>query len=361
MRFLPANAQHIGARHSQQDSFGFSDPDDREFVAHAGFLAVVCDGMGGMEFGDAASRAATRAFLDAYRAKTAAESIPAALERSVRTANAAVVSLADSYGLPGGMGTTLVAAVFHDSSMDYISVGDSGLFLLRAGSLQMLNRPHVFARMLDAAVARGALSRADADNHPERESLTSFIGSESLEEIDASAAPIPLAPGDAVFLASDGLFKTLSNGEMVACLHGDPHSWPDALVAQTIAKQREQQDNVTVLSIAAEPDGVPAAVADPLQPVAFVAQPQPVPVVAVQPSAPSRSLTPIFLIAAILVLAVAGAGWYFTRHRDAFMTAHPRPSDPGSEVSAPPRTTPIEIKVDPDAPISHPPEKGVPR
>ena len=53
MRFLAANAQHIGARHSQQDSFGFADPDDQEFIAHAGFLAIVCDGMGGMEYGDA--------------------------------------------------------------------------------------------------------------------------------------------------------------------------------------------------------------------------------------------------------------------------------------------------------------------
>src|SRR5262245_47929517 len=56
MRFLPGNAQHIGARTSQQDSFGFADPDDIEFISHGGFLAVVCDGMGGMEHGDAASR-----------------------------------------------------------------------------------------------------------------------------------------------------------------------------------------------------------------------------------------------------------------------------------------------------------------
>src|SRR5450432_4177699 len=105
MHLLPTNAQHIGDRHSQQDSFGFGDPENREFVEHGGFLAVVCDGMGGMEFGDAASRAATRAFLDAYQAKTVGESIPAALERSVRTANDAVVALAHSYGLTEGMGT----------------------------------------------------------------------------------------------------------------------------------------------------------------------------------------------------------------------------------------------------------------
>src|SRR5579871_5655494 len=139
MRFLPANAQHIGDRHSQQDSFGFGDPDDRAFTSHGGFVALVCDGMGGMEFGDAASRAAAHAFLDSYKTKTAAESIPGALQRSTRAANDAVVTLAHEYGLSEGMGTTLVAAVLLDASLYYVSVGDSGLFLRRNGSLKMLN------------------------------------------------------------------------------------------------------------------------------------------------------------------------------------------------------------------------------
>ena len=73
MRFLPANAQHIGARHSQQDSFGFADPDDAAFIQHGGFLAIVCDGMGGMEHGDLAGRTAVRTFLEAYGRKTPQE------------------------------------------------------------------------------------------------------------------------------------------------------------------------------------------------------------------------------------------------------------------------------------------------
>jgi protein phosphatase len=162
MRFFPANAQHIGDRHSQQDSFGFGDPNNRELAGHGGFLAVVCDGMGGMEFGDAASRTATQAFLSAYQTKTAAETIPAALERSTRTANDAVVALAHTYGLSEGMGTTLVAVALRDSELYYISVGDSGVFHLRGGALRMINHPHVFANLLDAAVARGTMSQADA-------------------------------------------------------------------------------------------------------------------------------------------------------------------------------------------------------
>ena len=117
MRYLPGNAQHIGARHSQQDSFGFLDPEDRAFISHGGFLAVVCDGMGGMEHGDAASRTAVKAFLEAYQRKTPDEPIPTALERAVRDANQQVVALANNLGMSEGIGTTLVATALTGTSM----------------------------------------------------------------------------------------------------------------------------------------------------------------------------------------------------------------------------------------------------
>jgi PPM family protein phosphatase len=413
MQFLPANAQHIGDRRTQQDSFGFGDPENREFVEHGGFLAVVCDGMGGMEFGDAASRAATRAFLDAYQAKIVGESIPAALERSVRTANDAVVALAHSYGLTDGMGTTLVAAALHRASLYYISVGDSGLFLSRGDSLPMLNRPHVFANLLDAAVARGTMLRADAETHPERESLTSFIGTESLEEIDRNLEPFPLEAGDAILLASDGLFKTLSPEEMIDCLVGNPQTWPEALVATTIAKKREHQDNVTVLSIAVEADDISGIPFDPRTvrrsttvppapvtrkaettlgsaglgaratsaavPATLAATTGATPAsaapntqinpgsadlagatsagVAARASA-SRSRSPMLIVVAILMAAamVAALGvWWFQRLQSSKLKAQPVVSGPDSTVSAPPAATPRpEIKVDPDAPIARP-------
>jgi serine/threonine protein phosphatase PrpC len=249
MRFLPGNAQHIGARQSQQDSFGFTDLDDAVFMEHGGFVAVVCDGMGGMEHGDAAAKTAVRTFLEAYRQKTPMEPIPAALERSVRAANYHVVELARSFGVVEGMGTTLVAAAFKGSGLYYISVGDSGLFHTCYGQLQRINQFHLFANMLDVAVARGQMTQEAALAHPERESLTSYIGTTSLEEIDQNLEAWPLQDGDTVLLATDGMFKTLTTEEMLACLSGDPPTWPEALVERVVAKQREFQDNVTVLSV----------------------------------------------------------------------------------------------------------------
>ena len=371
MRFLPGNAQHIGARHSQQDSFGFADPEDREFIEHAGFLAIVCDGMGGMEYGDAASRTAVRAFLDAYQRKTPEETIPDALVRSVHEANDQVLTLAASLGLVEGIGTTLVAAALHDTSLYFVSVGDSGLFHVSHGEMRTINRPHIFANVLDAAVARGTMSHEDAMNHPERESLTSYIGAQRLEEIDRNVDPLPLGEDDVILLASDGLFKTLDAEEMVACCTGHPQKWPEALVERTIAKKREYQDNVTVLSVAVESaatlalsptraEETPAvprtvqvapveaqSISQPPPPAGTQAEPPawapPMQTIPSPPPAAQKRTRVLIPLIVIVLLILAGAGWWYVReHRG----LQPQVADPGTAVQAPHRDRLPEIHPD---------------
>ncbi len=319
MRVLPGNAQNIGARGSQQDSFGFGDPDDEAFLAHGGFVAVVCDGMGGMEHGDKASRTAVSVFLDAYRRKTPRESIPDALERGVREANDRVVEMAHELGAAESVGTTLVAAVvaetgFQGKGMYFISVGDSGLFHVSDGQIQTVNKPHIFANLLDSAVSRGAMSKEQAMRHPERESLTSFIGVDVLEEIDRNRDPWPLSEGDTILLASDGLFKTLTAEEILESLVGHPQEWPDTLVARTLAQKYEYQDNVTVLSVtvADQPDTLkelPAAVEFEKTARTKTALP------------PVRAKKSRKMLAGLLIgiagIGAAGGGWWYKRHRTA--------------------------------------------
>lgn len=360
MRFLPGNAQHIGARHSQQDSFGFSDPNDEAFLKHGGLLAIVCDGMGGMEFGDEASRLAVKVFLEAYARKTPEETIPAALERSVHEANAQVVALSKKLGLKDGIGTTLVAAALCERHLYFISVGDSGVFLCAPGEYRMINHPHVFANVLDAAVARGKMSREDAQTHPERESLTSYIGTEKMEEIDANLEPYVLHDGDTVLLASDGMFKTLAPEEIRACLAGDAQRWPEILVAQTISHQREYQDNVTVVSVTASEvlqrtmtmrpaaDVAAARAVAPAAASSEAASSQPAlsqppssqPAMewpsGEHPVVPAAARTsPWFLILAALVVIAAGvAGWWYVTYM------RPAHADPPKKIDLSPATRP---------------------
>jgi serine/threonine protein phosphatase PrpC len=307
MRYLPAHAQHIGARRYQQDSVGLANPEDAAFLAHGGFLAVLCDGMGGMEHGDIASQTAVRAILEAYARKTPSERIPAALERSAREANERVIQAALNLGFKEGVGTTLVAAVLHAGGLYFISVGDSAVFHVRAGQVHMVKRPHVFADLLDQAAARGDISHSEAAQHPERESLTSFIGIHELQEIDRNIEPLLLVPGETILLASDGMFKTLDTSEIQACLTGHPQSWPQALVSRTLARANPGQDNVTVVSITLDSGALGEWVPEP-PPNIFPVPPQPAPVV-------QTTFGKVWFLAAVVLLLIAAAfagRWYFS-------------------------------------------------
>lgn len=245
MKYAFGNAQHIGRREGQQDAFGFSNPSDTEFCTHAGFVAVLADGMGGLEHGELASRAAVKAFLDTYQTKAAEESVPEALTRALNAAQDAVRQVVADDG-----GTTLVAAVLREAELYWISVGDSALFLRRAGELTQLNRAHIYAAELDAQVLAGALTREAAQSDPQRESLTSYLGAQRLEQVDRSLRPMTLAVGDGLLLASDGLFKSIAPGNFPARA-GDAQEYCEQLVAAALAVDDPDQDNITVLMLEA--------------------------------------------------------------------------------------------------------------
>jgi protein phosphatase len=275
----------------------------------------LADGMGGLQHGRAASSLAVKTVLEAYEAKTVDESIPQALERALHAGNNAVLAFAASTGAAGDVGATLIAAVLHDSGLQWVSVGDSGLFLFRERSLSMLNTPHVYANELDAHAAAGKISQEEALHDPQRQALTSYLGLRGLSEIDRSVRPFPLQPGDRVVLASDGLFKAITTGEIVAELGSDPQSACEALVQKALSKNIKHQDNITVLSV----------------------DPFPSPPKLVEPPQTGTRLWPSLIGIALVALIAAGA-WRFTR-----TTKSPDAASPAS--AAAPAASPDYVKI----------------
>lgn len=245
MQVYPGNCQHIGARSSQQDAFGFSDKDDLDFVTHGGVLAVVADGMGGMAHGGEASHLAVLVFLHSYMAKNADETVPMALLQALDDANQAVINLSQEVS-EENVGTTLVAAVVHDEVLYWVSAGDSRLYLLRKGKLTQLTVDHVFADELDRDVASGVISLEEAQCHPERPALTSYLGLLQLDLIDLNPESFSLLEGDQLLLCSDGLYAALDEIEIAACFDVDAQKLAEELIARVLAKKREGQDNLTV-------------------------------------------------------------------------------------------------------------------
>lgn len=251
MNIIPANAQDIGKRAEQQDAFGFTDNCDEGFVSHSGFMAVLCDGMGGMALGGEASNLAAQTMLNDYMAKIKNQPITEALDDALQAANQAVTGMASDAGMDGEVGTTLSAAVIHQDKLYWISVGDSRIYLVRNGRFIQLTEDHNYSMELDKMVQQGCISRAEAENDPERHALLSYLGMPEITHISASIQPMTLNPGDTIILCSDGLYGSLTEDEFNQVLNDSPND-PNALVQAVLDKDLPHQDNITVAMLTCE-------------------------------------------------------------------------------------------------------------
>jgi PPM family protein phosphatase len=239
---------HIGRRKNQQDAYGFSDFEDTLFIDHGGVLAVVCDGIGGLEKGDEASRLAVKTLLGCYMAKTVDEMIPEALDKAVNMANWEVNDLAKQTGNDGNVGTTLVAAVVYQDELFWRSAGDSRIYLQRGDQLTQLSRDHTYAQELAQNQEANEMSPEDIVNHPDGNALVSYLGVGENMDVDQNKRPVKLQSGDVLLMCTDGVYNALSDAEMIEALQ-HPNAMKGALALQhkTLDKQLINQDNLTAI------------------------------------------------------------------------------------------------------------------
>jgi PPM family protein phosphatase len=248
--FESAIATSQGARRYQEDAAAvWSDPHAQPMM-----LAVLADGMGGHAGGAMASRLASDMFIAKFT--DASGDTAHRLTTALDTANNAIARAVEKDQALSGMGSTIIAAAFGTSGLEWISVGDSPLYLYSLGEVALLNEDHSLAPALDQMATEGLITADAARNDPRRHMLRSAVTGEDLELVDLSRKPLTLEPGDYVILASDGV-HTIDESKIAALVqafadHG-PQAVADALVRAVIAQHEPHQDNVTVLAVRFSP------------------------------------------------------------------------------------------------------------
>lgn len=238
-------AQILGSRAGQQDraaTISWSN----------GFrLLLLADGMGGHGGGDVASRCVVQHFCDAFTGSDQRDTRQRLLD-ALDTANGALSEKVKAEPSLAGMGTTLVAAAFDGISLQWVSVGDSPLWLIRDGSIRRLNENHSMSALLAEKVAAGEMRSEDAAASPLRTQLLDAVVGEAFRMLDAPAQPLSLEPGDWVIVASDGL-ETCAEADILARADqaGSPaaRTLVDGLLAAVAGAGRENQDNATVVAM----------------------------------------------------------------------------------------------------------------
>ncbi len=239
-----AGLSGLGDRPQQQDCFAFSDWLDAHLREQRGILLTMADGMGGLDHGDEVSSLLVTELQRAFLNRPVDAAPDAWLLELLGQANRRVNRLLRDK-TPGG--STLIMALVLGDQLFHLSVGDSRLYLSRGKGLVLLNREQSYGVKLDLMLVKGILPASELASHPQRRALTSYVGMGDLEGVDRNTIPLQLQDGDQLLLLSDGVFGTLSEEEICACLTEDPERSVRALEQSVLAKHRHRQDNYTAL------------------------------------------------------------------------------------------------------------------
>ncbi len=256
MGFDYASRASKGARNYQEDAIAVHALSTDGTVSaglsgSADFLSVVlADGMGGHAGGARASELACGHFLASF--STGEGEVPQRLAQALELANGALADEVEANPALNGMGCTLVGTAFGSEGLQWISVGDSPMFLIRKDEIVVLNEDHSLAPEIDRLAEQGKISWAAAHADPRRHFLRSALTGSEIELVDASVRPLALHAHDIVILSSDGI-HTLDQEEIrdVALAHAThgAAAIAEGLLDNVAARRQPYQDNTTIVVV----------------------------------------------------------------------------------------------------------------
>lgn len=238
----------VGRVRKENEDAYIADPDQGIFV--------VCDGMGGHNAGEIASRTAVEAVtnelrqvmhvvreLDAKNSTADRQHVCELLDAAVQHACKQVFDIASGNPEYRGMGTTMSVLVIA-GAMGYVAhVGDSRIYMIRGGRIYQLTEDHT---VVTEQMKRGLLSPEEAKEAPYKSVLTRAVGIQEYVQVDT--LPFEILPADYFLLCSDGLSNYIKPEEMLQSLESaGANEVPTHLVER--ANERGGRDNITCVLV----------------------------------------------------------------------------------------------------------------
>jgi serine/threonine protein phosphatase PrpC len=211
-------------------------------------LFILADGMGGHRAGEIAAKEAieslsnTMTKLFQSKPNLSLQEARQALQQAIEQANHLVYRLSRREEHLKGMGTTLCCVYFHEEGVICAHVGDSRIYRLRKGKLDLLTVDHSLVREL---IDLGQLNEAQAPNFLYKNILTRAIGTEPT--VEPSLHVEKCVQGDIYLICSDGLSDMLTHSQIAMILNRTSTIEDAGKSLISAAKQRGGHDNITVV------------------------------------------------------------------------------------------------------------------
>ena len=202
---------------------------------------VVSDGMGGHEAGDYASRLITDLIATIDPALPATDRMHA-LRHAIQKAHGMIREEAAARGV-SVIGATVASLMLANGHFVGIWAGDSRIYRVRDGAIQMLTADHSIVASL---VEAGQMSWDEAEHHPQSNAITRAVGVGDELELDKVRGEVE--QGDRFLICSDGLTKYATFGMLENVMSHEPlETVVDRLIQ--IALDGGGADNITVVVV----------------------------------------------------------------------------------------------------------------
>lgn len=217
-------------------------------------LLVLADGMGGYQSGEVASRLTTQVVIEGLSdalGKMAPHDndVATVLRNVVKRANRAIFMEGERRTLHARdsqwqvMGSTLALLVLRNGQVTVAHVGDSRIYRLRGGTLELMTHDH---SLLQEQIDGGVLSAEAAATSHNRHLVTRGLGLQA--DVDISTDGWAAEPGDIYLLCSDGLNDMVDNADIELVLNSLSANLPLAASQLVmIANDHGGEDNISVI------------------------------------------------------------------------------------------------------------------
>lgn len=228
LEFTTGSSSVTGQRERNEDFVGMVTPTGAVLDVKGAIFAVA-DGVSGNAGGREAAEMTVRSLLTDYYATPDTWEIPAALDKVIVAANRWVLAQASQHREMAGMATTLSLLVLRGQRYYSGHVGDSRLYRLRTGKLELLTTDHVW----DRPDMRHVLKRA--------------VGLDQQLSVDYAEGGIQA--GDVYALMTDGVWAALEQAVIhhTLGLYDHPQRSCDELTRLALAAGGS--DNATVVVV----------------------------------------------------------------------------------------------------------------
>ena len=137
------------------------------------------------------------------------------------------------------MGTTFCSITVHNNQLAIAHVGDSRVYLLRDGALELLTKDHCWTR--------GLGFKTPTEDRLTKGVLTRALG--TLPDVEATIRFMTPQTDDLFLLCTDGLSDMISSDEIESALNRPITIGEKARLLISTAKHNGGGDNVTVLLV----------------------------------------------------------------------------------------------------------------